>query len=182
MSKPDLANDRERQDFARIAAEQYPQKLYLGTCSHGQLPPEALLEFERAPRFSLVPKSAAVAAPLSSAFEIAGCSGTETQLQALEFWAVQWMLPRELVFARAIIEARLSWLLAADHGLLKRMKGVFRTGLGPSWLVQAHVGRLAGEDSAFRRDSRIEIVLSAAPTHEYLELWRGLLRDAANPP
>jgi len=182
LSKPDLANDRERQDFARIAAEQYPQKLYLGTCSHGQLPPEALLEFERAPRFSLVPKSAAVAAPLSSAFEISGCSGTETQLQALGFWAVQWMLPRELVFARAIIEPRLDWLLAADHGWLKRMKGVFRTGLGPSWLVQAHGGRLAGEDSAFRRDSRIEIVLSAAPTHEYLELWRGLLRDAANPP
>jgi G3E family GTPase len=182
LSKPDLANDRERQDFERIATEQYPQKLYLGTCSHGQLPPEALLKFERAPRFSLAPKSAAVTAPLSSAFEIAGCSGTETQLQALGFWAVQWMLPRELVFARAIIEPRLSWLLAADHGLLKRMKGVFRTGLGPSWLVQAHVGRLAGEDSAFRRDSRIEIVLSAAPTHEYLELWRGLLRDAANPP
>ena len=30
-------------------------------------------------------------------------------------------------------------------------------------------------------DSRIEIVLSAAPTNDYLDLWRGLLRDAANP-
>ena len=62
------------------------------------------------------------------------------------------------------------------------MKGVFRTGVGPSWLVQAQSGRLAQEDSAFRRDSRIEIVLSAAPTPEYLDLWRGLLRDAVNPP
>jgi G3E family GTPase len=182
LSKPDLANDIEREDFERIAAEQYPQKPYLGTCSHGELPPEALRKFVREPRFSLVADSAAVAAPQSSAFEIAGCSGTETQLQALGFWAVQWMLPPELVFARAVIEPRLSWLLEANQGWLRRMKGVFRTGLGPSWLVQAQGSRFTGEDSAFRRDSRIELVLSAAPTHEYLDQWRGLLRDAANPP
>ena len=182
LSKPDLANDGERRDFERIAAEQYPQKRYLGTCSHGELPPEALGGFEREPRCSLIPKSAAGTAPLSSAFEIVGLRGVETQLQALGFWAVQWLLPQELIFARAILEPRLSWLLEADQGWLKRMKGVFRTGLGPSWLVQAQRGRLTGEDSAFRRDSRIEIVLSAAPTDEYLNWWRGLLLDAANPP
>jgi G3E family GTPase len=182
LSKPDLANARERQDFERIAAELYPQKLYLGTCSHGELPQEALRKFAREPRFSLVANSAAVAAPRSSAFEIAGFGGTETQLQALGFWAVQWILPRELVFARAILEPRLTWLLEADQGWLRRMKGVFRTGLGPSWLVQAHGSGLTGEDSAFRRDSRIELVLSAAPTDEYLDWWRGLLRDAVNPP
>jgi hypothetical protein len=49
-------------------------------------------------------------------------------------------------------------------------------------LVQAQGSKLSGEDSAFRRDSRIEMVLSSAPTNEYLDLWRGLLRDAANPP
>jgi hypothetical protein len=53
------------------------------------------------------------------------------------------------------------------------MKAVFR---------QAQGQRLTGEDSAFRRDSRIEIVLSTAPTNEYLDVWRGLLRDAADPP
>ena len=182
LSKPDLANAGERQDFARIAAEQYPQKLYLGTCSHGELPQEALRKYEREPRFSLLANPAAVAAPFSGAFEIAGLRGTETQLQALGFWAVQWMLPRELVFARAILEPRLTWLLETDHGWLRRMKGVFRTGLGPSWLVQSQGPKLTGEDSAFRRDSRIEIVLGAAPTSEYLDLWRGILRDAANPP
>jgi G3E family GTPase len=102
--------------------------------------------------------------------------------QALGLWAVQWMLPRELVFARAVIEPRLSWLLEADQGWLRRMKGVFRTGLGPSWLVQARGRGLEGEDSAFRRDSRVELVLSAAPTDAYLDPWRSLLRDAANPP
>ena len=182
LSKPDLAHEKERQDFERIAAEQYPQKPYLGTCSHGELPQEALRKFEREPRFSLVPHSAALTVPLSSAFEIAGLNGTETQLQALGFWAVQWMLPRELVFARAILEPRLSWLLEANQVWLRRMKGVFRTGLGPSWLVQSQGRGLTGEDSAFRRDSRIEIVLSAAPTNEFLDLWRNLLRDAANPP
>jgi G3E family GTPase len=182
LSKPDLATAAERQDFERIASEQYPQKPYLGTCSHGELPREALRKFEREPRFSLIPKSAVNAVPVSRTFDIAGLSGTETQLQALGFWAVQWMLPREIVFARAVIEPRLSWLLEANQSWLRRMKGVFRTGLGPSWLVQSQGRGLTGEDSAFRRDSRIEIVLSAEPTHEFLELWRSLLRDAANPP
>jgi G3E family GTPase len=182
LSKPDLANDGERRDFERIAAEQYPQKAFLGTCNHGELPREALRKFERTPRFSLVPQSDVVAAPASSAFEIAGFTGVETQMQALGFWAVQWLLPRELVFSRSVIEPRLSWLLEAHQGWLRRMKGVFRTGLGPSWLVQARGRGLEGEDSAFRRDSRIEIVLSAAPTDEFLESWRCLWRDAANAP
>src|ERR1700722_6974416 len=72
LSKPDLAHEKERQDFGRIAVEQYPQKPYVGTCSHGELPQEALRKYERDARFSLAPNSAAVAAPLSSAFEIAG--------------------------------------------------------------------------------------------------------------
>jgi hypothetical protein len=103
-------------------------------------------------------------------------------MQALGLWAVQWLLPRELVFARAILEPRLAWLLEADQGWLRRMKGVFRTGLGPSWLVQNQGRRLADEDSAFRRDSRIEIALGGAPAVELLDTWRSLLRDAENPP
>jgi G3E family GTPase len=42
LSKPDLANDAERQAFAEIAAEQYPLKAYLGDCRYGELPDEAL--------------------------------------------------------------------------------------------------------------------------------------------
>jgi G3E family GTPase len=182
LSKPDLANDAERQAFAEIATAQYPLKSYVGTCSHGELPEAALRKFARGARFSLLAKSEGAAAPVSSAFDIGGLTGTETQLQALGFWAVQWMLPRELVFARAVIEPRLVWLLEANQGWLRRMKGVFRTGPGPSWLVQAQGRGLSGEDSAFRRDSRLEIVLSAAPTPQFLNEWRGLLRDAANPP
>jgi G3E family GTPase len=182
LSKPDIADEAQRQDFERIAAEQYPQKSFLGACSHGELPAEALRKFDRTPRFSLAPELKSRAEPVSIEFDIAGFRATETQLQALGFWAVQWTLPRELVFSRAVLEPRLNWLLQTSQGWLQRMKGVFRTGMGPSWLIQAHGHGLSGEDSAFRRDSRIEIVLSAAPTPEFLESWRALLREAANPP
>ena len=182
LSKPDLASGAERRDFELIAAEQYPEKVYLGSCSHGELPPEALRNFERAPRFSPAAPPQTVAAPASIPFDLNGFAGIETQMQGLGYWAVQWQLPPELEFARSIMEPRLTWLLESSHGWLRRMKGVFRTGVGPSWLVQSLRGQLAQEDSAYRRDSRIEIVLSAAPTPEYLESWRSLLRDAANPP
>jgi hypothetical protein len=59
------------------------------------------------------------------------------------------------------------------------LKAVLRTGPGPSWSFQSHGRGLISEDSAYRRDSRVEIVLSAPPTPEYLESWRAMLRDAA---
>jgi G3E family GTPase len=182
LSKPDLAGAAERADFEQIVAEQYPQKPFVGTCPHGELPQGAWRKFDRAPRFSLVAAPKDAAAPLSMPFAIGGLTGAETHAQALGLWAVQWVLPRELTFARAVLEPRMNWLLETNPGWLKRMKGVFRTGLGPSWLVQAHARGLAAEDSAYRRDSRIEILVSAAPTDDFLEAWRGLLRDAANPP
>jgi G3E family GTPase len=182
MSKPDLADEAQRQDFALIAAEQYPQKSFLGICRQGELPEAALRKFERSPRFSLVAPAETPGEARSSAFEIAGLRATETELQALGLWAVQWTLPRELSFSRAVLEPRLNWLLETSHGWVRRMKGVFRTGMGPSWLIQASSGSLSGEDSAFRRDSRIEVVLSAAPTPQFLESWRAVLCDAANPP
>jgi G3E family GTPase len=182
LSKPDLAGAAERGAFERLAAEQYPQAPFVGTCLHGELPPQAWRKFDRGPRFSLVAKSREAAAPLSMPFTVGGLTGAETHAQALGLWAVQWMLPRELTFARAVLEPRMIWLLETNAGWLKRMKGVFRTGVGPSWLVQAHAHGLAAEDSAYRRDSRIEILTSAAPSEEFLQAWRGLLRDAANPP
>ena len=171
LSKPDLANESERRRLSSgLRRNSIRKSPILALAATASCPQEALHKF--AARAAVFP-GRQIRRPLprrrSSAFEIAGLHGTETQLQALGFWAVQWTLPRELVFARAILEPRLSWLLEADQGWLRRMKGVFRTGLGPSWLVQAHGPWAAGEDSAFRRDSRIEMVLSAAPTDEYLE-------------
>jgi G3E family GTPase len=179
LSKPDLAGESERQAFDAIAADQYPLKQFLGTCLQGELPPESLQRFTRAASFSLV-RSAAAAASQSAGFVIGGLAGSETQVQQLGFWAISWILPRELVFSRVVIEPRLNWLLETYPGRC-RLKAVFRTGPGPSWLIQSHGRGLSEQDSAYRRDSRIEMVLSAAPSADFLEQWRTLLRDAANP-
>jgi len=180
LSKPDLAGEPERRAFDEIAAAQYPAKRYVGSCRHGELPPEALQKFERSTAFTLLRGSGKTAAH-STALDIGGLSGRETQIQQLGLWAVNWILPRELIFSRVVIEPRLTWLLEAYSGWLQRLKAVFRTGPGPSWLVQSHGRGLWEEDSAYRRDSRIEIVRASAPTPEFLEVWRSLLRDAANP-
>ncbi len=181
LSKPDLAGEPEQQAFDEIAAAQYPAKRYIGSCRNGELPPEALQRFERAASFSLVQDAGLSAAAQSTEFAIGGLSGSETRVRQLGLWAINWILPRELVFARVVIEPRLKWLLEAyqERG---RLKAVFRTGPGPSWLIQSHGHGLSGEDSAYRRDSRVEIVFGAEPSEEFLDLWRNLLREAANPP
>jgi G3E family GTPase len=181
MSKPDLADDAERAAVAAIAAAQFPLKRYLGICQNGVLPPQALQRYERDAAFSLL----ATRRPASSRatpFEIGGLAGTESQSHQLDRWAVQWQMPSELSFARPVLEARMRWQLDAHGGFLLRMKGVLRTGPGPSWLVQSTAHGLSTEDSAYRRDSRLELVLRAAPTRQFLEEWRALLRDAVNAP
>jgi G3E family GTPase len=181
LSKPDLAGDAEQRAFDQIAAAQFPAKRLLGRCPHGELPPEALGTFERSAGFTLLREPEPGDPPDSTAFTLGDLTGSETQLRQLGLWAVAWVLPRELTFSRVIIEPRLTWLLEAYGGWLRRLKAVFRTGPGPSWLVQSQGRGLAQEDSAYRRDSRIEIVLTAAPTEDFLDEWRSLLRDAANP-
>jgi G3E family GTPase len=179
MSKPDIASPDERAAFFEIATQQYPSKAMLGECLQGQMPDGALQSYERSPRFSLISTETDVART-TVALEIGGLAGSETQLALLGHWAVQWALPAELVFSRVTLEPRLRWLLDTYQGWLRRMKGVFRTGRGPSWLVQSHGRGLSEEDSAFRRDSRLELVLTSTPTEEFLNEWRRLLRDAAN--
>jgi G3E family GTPase len=178
LSKPDLAAVPERRAFDEIAAAQYPAKRYLGICGNGDMPPEAMQKFDRSPAFTLL-RGVGAAASQSEEFSVAGLTGSETHSQQLGLWGVNWVLPRELMFSRVVIEPRLTWLLQAYDGWLRRLKAVFRTGPGPSWLVQSHGRGLSAEDSAYRRDSRIEIVLSAAPTADFLNEWRSLLRDAA---
>jgi G3E family GTPase len=180
LSKPDLAKDAERTAFDGIVAAQYPLKRYVGTCEHGELPAQALEPFERGAALSLLGERGETAFE-SVSFEIGGLTGSEAHGRQLGLWAVQWQLPGELTFARVLLEPQLRWQLDAHRGLLRRMKGVFRTGPGPSWLVQGTAHGLSAEDSAYRRDSRVELVLTAAPTPDFLDHWRRLLRDAANP-
>jgi len=179
MSKADLAGPGDREAFDDIVAAQYPAKRLVGECRGGELPAEAMKSYLRAPGFSLVRDAVMDAPPHTSAFAIGGFEGSETQMRRLDFWAVSWILPRELTFSRVILEPRLAWMVDAYGQGLRRFKAVFRTGPGPSWLVQSHGHGLSGEDSAHRRDSRLEIVVGVAPTEDFLDAWRTLLRDAA---
>jgi G3E family GTPase len=182
MSKPDLAESADRESFHAIAGEQYPAKRYVGLCSGGVVPPEAMLSYSRTAGFSLMNAEQEASPPIGLEFMVAGLAGSETRLNRLGLWAVSWVLPRELTFARIVIEPRLNWLLEAYKSWLRRFKAVFRTGPGPSWLIQSHGRGLRGEDSAYRRDSRLEIVLDASPTEDFLDAWRSMLRDAALTP
>jgi len=179
MSKPDLADAAARAAFAAIVAAQYPAKAYVGTCSHGALPEEALQVYTRAPSFSLVEQQTAAAAPVAEQFDIAGLTGRESRVAALGATAISWILPQQLVFSRSVVEPRLEWLLAAQGSTLRRLKGVMRTGPGPSWAFQSHGRGLATEDSGYRRDSRLEILVGGAPTVTLLDGWRDMLRSAA---
>lgn len=179
LSKADLAGPPERQAFADIAAVQYPTKAFVGDCTQGILPGEALQRYERSSGFSLIRNTAETSSTILE-FPVNGLPGTETQLSQLGLWAVNWTLPRELTFSRVVIEPRINWMLEAYQDWLKRLKGVFRTGPGPSWLIQSHGRGLSAEDSAYRRDSRLEVVFAGKPTEEFLEGWRSMLRDAAN--
>jgi hypothetical protein len=93
--------------------------------------------------------------------------------------AVSWILPQNLVFSRSVVAPRLEWLLEAQRGSLRRVKGVMRTGPGPSWSFQSHGRGLASEDSGYRRDSRLEILFRSAPTAAAVDGWRDMLRSAA---
>jgi G3E family GTPase len=181
LSKLDLAGVAERESFDAIASAQYPVKRYLGGCTRGELPAAAMQKFTRAPGFSLVHDTDA-AVPANTEFAVGGLAGNESRVHRLGLWAVSWSLPRELTFARVVLEPRLQWMIEAYGAALRRFKAVFRTGPGPSWLVQSHGRGMSGEDSAYRRDSRIEIVLTTEPTEEFLDAWRSMLRDAALAP
>ena len=89
---------------------------------------------------------------------------------------------RRTAASMCVIEPRLDWLLETHEPWLRRFKAVFRTGRGPSWLIQSRGRGLHGEDSAYLRDSRLEIVLAVKPTEDFLDAWRSMLRDAALTP
>jgi G3E family GTPase len=179
LSKPDLADDAAHAAFASIVAAQYPAKACVASCSHGALPDEALQAYTRAPAFSLVDHQAAATPPMAEEFSIAGSIGRESRVAALGVTAVSWILPQNLVFSRSVLQPRLEWLLEAERGTLRRVKGVMRTGPGPSWVFQSHGRGLAYEDSGYRRDSRLEILVGNAPTVTLLDAWRDMLRSAA---
>jgi G3E family GTPase len=182
LSKPDLADAAASAAFTSLVAAQYPIKPCVGVCSHGELPEQALQAYTRAPMFSLLEPQAPGSPPTLQEFGIAGSIGREVRVAALGAVAISWILPQHLVFSRSVLAPRLEWLLEAQRGSLRRVKGVMRTGPGPSWAFQSHGRGLASEDSGYRRDSRLEIVVGGRPTAALLDGWRDMLHSAALTP
>jgi G3E family GTPase len=182
LTKPDLADAGAHAAFDAIIAEQFPSKRWSGVCLHGEVPDAALERYTRAPAFSRLTDAAPRSAQSQTEILVGGFACTETQASYLGHSAVSWVLSAELMFSRVFIEPRLEWLLDAQASVLQRVKGVLRTGPGPSWSFQSHGRGLGSGDSDYRRDSRIELVLRTAPTRELLDGWRTLLRDAALTP
>ena len=172
---------RARRHSTRSPPLNIPSSATWGAASDGELPREALQRFTRSENFSFVQTTAGRRAGSCSAvrhrrpdrparrrYSSWGCGPSAGYCRV------------NSCFREVVIEPRLNWLLDAYPGRC-RLKAVLRTGPGPSWLIQSHGRGLSGEDSAYRRDSRMEIVLDAAPTAKFLDQWRILLREAANP-
>jgi G3E family GTPase len=176
LSKADLATAAQRSVFASLAAESYPPKRWIGEAPHGVLPPEAL-----APP---VPRAAFAILPMAPAEHVANAPPLETTAlpalgaerragTRLARGVAGWTFERRIGFSRPQLLARLA--RAADLGA-ERVKGVFRTGPEHWALVQVADGRIDVQDSSWRRDSRVEVLLAPGVDADWAAwdtLWSG---------
>jgi len=134
-NKCDLATDEQLQTFADFTASCYPPKRLAAQVTQGALDP-AWLELESAGMQSMVPSHD------SSAFVTRG-----------------WVFPVERVFDAARLQDLFAaWAADAD---IVRAKGVFR--IGRDWRLLNLAGGLVDmQPIAYRRDSRVELVVRAA--------------------
>jgi hypothetical protein len=166
--------------FASLAAEFYPPKRWIGEAPHGVLPPEALAPpVPRAP-FAILPAApaehAASALPLDTTPRPA--LGAERRAGTrLGRGIAGWTFERRIGFSRPRLLARLE--RAADLGA-ERIKGVFRTGPEHWALVQVADGRVDVQDSSWRRDSRVEVLLAPGVDVDW-PAWDTLWAESITP-
>lgn len=174
LSKADLATPAQRAVFASLAAEFYPPKRWIGEGPHGVLPPEALAPPVPRASFAILPAApaehaAAAAAPLESTPLPALAAERRTSTR-LARGVAAWTFERRVGFSRPRLTALLE--LAVGRGA-ERIKGVFRTGPEHWALVQVADGRVDVQDSSWRRDSRVEVLLATGVEVDWLE-WDAL--------
>jgi G3E family GTPase len=141
----DLCSPEALERFERFAAELWPAPLAVHRTRYGRLAPELLEwpdgEGERLPR---------------------AASGTHTHPHAHStagFVARSWRWPVEVVFSRERLVDALARLASGRAGAkLARLKGIFRTQEGV-YRLEVAAGRVDERPSAFRRDSRVDVVL-----------------------
>ena len=139
----DMATPEQRERFLEQGRALFPPPLVVATATMGELAPEWL---DLDPR----PRGTWMVAPQSVPGEM----------------GVIW--PPERVFPMDALQERLQ-TLARRPGLL-RLKGVFHTPRG-FLLVRATPDTIAFEPIGWRRDSRVSVIATPAPSAEELEGW-----------
>lgn len=174
LSKADLATPAQQDVFASLAAEFYPPKRWIGTAARGELPPEALAPPAPRATFALLPPAPAehagprAARPeLTRVPELAAERHTGVRLGR---GIASWTFERRVGFSRPALTQVLQQ--AASFGA-ERVKGVFRTGPEHWALVQVAAGCVDVQESSWRSDSRVEVLLAADRTPEWAQ-WDAL--------
>jgi G3E family GTPase len=176
LSKADLATAAQRSVFASLAAEFYPPKRWIGEAPHGVLPPEALAPPITRTPFAILPTAPAEHvrdAPLLETTTLPAFGAERRAGMRLGRGIASWTFERRVGFSRPQLIARLA--RAADLGA-ERVKGVFRTGPEHWALVQVADGRVDVQDSSWRRDSRVEVLLAPGVDADWPAwdtLWAG---------
>jgi G3E family GTPase len=164
LSKADLADDAQRDAFAALAASFYPPKRWIGAAAHGVLPPEALAPPAPRPTFAILPTAPAEHATLRDAPDcdarvaLPALAAERRARRRVGRDVAAWVFERRTGFSRPALVAALATEAAALGA--ERVKGVFRTGQEHWALVQLAAGRVDVQESTWRRDGRVEVLLA----------------------
>lgn len=187
LTKADVASSEHIQRFRAIASELFPAKSWVGEIAQGELPTSLLQAIDRARSDRHVTTS--LSRPHGHALERAsshahahhetdGPSSQGDSIDRREFHhlgrhGARWVFPRAMSF----VEVRLLTLLSSDLSLFdpglsrpERLKAVIRVDEDAWLLVQMVEGRLSMQPTAWRRDNRIEVQLSAGAEWD-VEAW-----------
>ncbi len=181
LSKADLATPAQKSVFASLAAEFYPPKRWIGEAPHGVLPGEALAPPVPRAAFAILPPTppehASAAAPPLETTPLPAFGAERRASTRVGRGVAGWTFERRIGFARPRLTAQLQE--TARLGA-ERVKGVFRTGPEHWALVQVADGRVEVQESSWRRDSRVEVLLapgSRADWPAWDALWAGTIAD-----
>jgi G3E family GTPase len=178
LTKADLADAATLAQFRALATAFYPPKRWLGTSVRGELPEAAWACAPGASRARLAataPRPALHAAERAAHAddldghepqdEVQSARGRRATFRHLGHAAARWIFPRSVEFSRERLGAALGTANAATAAV--RVKGVLRVAEDAYVLVQ-HDGRtLDIRESAWRRESRIEVLVESGDGVEW---------------
>jgi G3E family GTPase len=205
LTKADLADADVRARFAALASRFFPAKRWTGEVAGGELPPEAMALPSSSPRAAPGVRPALHEAERNGGHRVAPAhrhahdrdhdhdhgqdldpepaeeslvaGGRRAEFSHLGHVAARWIFPRSVEFSRARLAGEIGAALHGEPSLCTavRIKGVFRVAEDAYALVQLDGRQLDVAPSAWRRDSRVEVLVPVAPAVGWADwdaLWR----------